>query len=464
MATNLATIRVELIANAQKFKTTIKKSSGSLKGFNKTASKTTTWNKKMSARFKDTSRSIAAIQGPLGPVAGRLTSLGAIIGTTLNPYLLAFIAAMLILTVTFKKTIGAGAKFERQTLKLAALLKATGHAARQTGQDIEAMAVSIGRATLASVQGARDAAGVLLTFKSIAGDVFERTLVLTQDLAAVGFGSMKTAALQLGKALEEPEIGLSALRRVGVSFTEQQKEQIKVLSLTGNQLQAQQMILEALEGQVGGAGKGEAGGLAGAWDTLTENITLFFERADAGVAIVRALTSALKGLSNWIGGYIEELRDLPDTTEELNHLIELNTENILELSTEYTKLSAIQGEVNRNNIAEWVARKKKLEAIDKEISALYEHNDQAREKIKLVKEEIVWIDKSQIIADKRTLKLKRDTARELELLGKSAKERRVILDLRKLEDKLISKLGEGQAAQVAINNILVERAEAYKKN
>ena len=35
---------------------------------------------------------------------------------------------------------------------------------------------------------------------------------------------MKTAALQLGKALEEPEIGMSALRRVGVSFTEQQKE------------------------------------------------------------------------------------------------------------------------------------------------------------------------------------------------------------------------------------------------
>ena len=464
MATNLATIRVELIANAQRFKTNINKSQNSLKRFNKTAQKSTTWNKKLSNRFKDTSRSIAAIQGPLGPIAGRITSLGAIIGTTLNPVLLGAVLAMITLTVTIKKLVGASANLEKQQLKLAALIKATGGAAKQTGHDIEVMATQIGRATLASVQGARDAAGVLLTFKSIAGDVFERTLALTQDLAAVGFGSMKTAALQLGKALEEPEIGLSALRRVGVSFTEQQKEQIKVLSMTGNQLQAQQMILDALEGQVGGAGKGEAGGLAGAWDTLTENITLFFERADAGIAIVKALTNALKGLSNWIGGYIEELRDLPDTTEELNHLIELNTENILELSTEYTNLSAIQGEVNRNNIKEWIDRKKKLESIEKEISALYEHNKQAREKIELVKEEIVWVDKSQIIADKRTTKLKRDTERELELLGKSAKERRVILDLRKLEDKLISKLGEGETAQQKINDILVARAEAYKKN
>ena len=42
----------------------------------------------------------------------------------------------------------------------------------QTAQDIEELAVSIGRNTLASVQGARDAAGILLTFKSISGDVW----------------------------------------------------------------------------------------------------------------------------------------------------------------------------------------------------------------------------------------------------------------------------------------------------
>ena len=61
----------------------------------------------------------------------------------------------------------AGAQAESQFLKLEALLKATGNAAKQTGTDIEAMAREIGIGTLASVQGARDAAGVLLTFKTI---------------------------------------------------------------------------------------------------------------------------------------------------------------------------------------------------------------------------------------------------------------------------------------------------------
>ena len=58
-------------------------------------------------------------------------------------------------------------KQNHKHLKLNALLKATGFAAGQTAEDIEDLAISIGKNTLASTQGARDAAGILLTFKSI---------------------------------------------------------------------------------------------------------------------------------------------------------------------------------------------------------------------------------------------------------------------------------------------------------
>jgi hypothetical protein len=321
MASNLATIRVELIANAQKFKSNIDQASTNLKKFDKVTAKTQKGSKKLASVFQNTAGSIAAVQGPLGPVAGRISSIGAMLGRV-NPLVLLFTGAFVAAGVAVTKFAKAGAQAESQFLKLEALLKATGNAAKQTGTDIEAMAREIGIGTLASVQGARDAAGVLLTFKSISGSTFKETLKLTQDLAAVGFGSMKTAALQLGKALEDPETGLSALRRVGVSFTEQQKDQIKVLAMTGKQFEAQALIIETLKEQVGGAGEGAAGGLAGAYDTLKENMQLFFEQNAFGALVVSKLTDGLNLMNESLGNQLRQVKELPDNEKELNEVRE----------------------------------------------------------------------------------------------------------------------------------------------
>jgi methyl-accepting chemotaxis protein len=464
---NLATIRVELIANAQKFKKNVDSASASLKKVDKATSKTTKGSKKLQDAFRNTAGSIAAVQGPLGPVAGRISSIGAIIGRV-NPAMIGLIGAFVAVGAALTKFIKAGANAESQFLKLEALLKATGGAAKQTGTDIEAMAVAIGRGTLASVQGARDAAGVLLTFKSIAGDTFKRTLELTQDLAAVGFGNMRTAALQLGKALEEPEIGLSALRRVGVSFTEEQKEQIKVLSLTGKQAEAQNLILKALEEQVGGAGKGAAGGLAGAFDTLGENITLFFEKAEAGKAIVSALTTVINGLANVFGKFVPDVQKLPDEIGQLNNRLEESDKTITFLSNKFAELGDQITEQNAKAGSAAVQRSRKLkkqqDEINKQIFAEVELNNRIKEKIALLSKEekaVVRIDKT---ADKINNKLFRQNKRALEDAKANNKELRVNNDLRKLEDALRSKLGEGAAAEEEINRILRERSPIIREN
>ena len=317
MATNLTTIQVQLIANAKDFKKNVDGAKSKLKGFKKTTKDVAKGQQTFQERLRNVSGSIAAVQGPLGPVAGRLNAIGAITGRVSGKLLIG-LAAFTALGVGITKFIQAGAKAESQTLKLNALLKATGFAAGQTAGDIEELAISIGKNTLASVQGARDAAGILLTFKSISGDTFGEVLKLSQDLAAVGFGSITTAATQLGKALEEPEVGLASLRRVGVSFTESQKEQIKVLSLTGQQAKAQELILKALKDQVGGAGEGAAGGLAGAFDTLGENIVLFFEKSAIGKGIVNALTVAINGLAKVLALFIPDEEKLSKSAEVLN--------------------------------------------------------------------------------------------------------------------------------------------------
>ena len=159
MATNLTTIEVRLQANAKNFQNQINKGSQSVEKLRKSTQKVIPTQKTFQERLRNVSGSIAAVQGPLGPVAGRISSIGAMLGRV-NPLVLLFTGAFVAAGVAITKFAKAGAQAESQFLKLEALLKATGNAAKQTGTDIEAMAREIGIGTLASVQGARDAAGV----------------------------------------------------------------------------------------------------------------------------------------------------------------------------------------------------------------------------------------------------------------------------------------------------------------
>lgn len=457
---NLATIRIELIANAQKFKSNVEKASTGLKKLDKSTVKTGKFTKKLSDRLRDTAGSIAAVQGPLGPVAGRISSIGAIIGRV-SPLTIALTAAFVGAGLALVKFAKAGAQAESQSLKLEALLKATGLAAKQTGTDIEAMARDIGIGTLASVQGAREAAGVLLTFKSITGETFKETLKLTQDLAAVGFGNMRTAALQLGKALEEPEIGLSALRRVGVSFNEQQKEQIKVLSLTGRQMEAQTLIIKALKDQVGGAGEGAAGGLAGAYDTLKENMTLFFENNAFGNLVVRKLTDGLNLLNSSLENNIRTVAALPDKEEDL---IEVRERLLKKIHQETDDLYTLMARRREANEIEKVNLTRLIEIKKFDIKITSRTLEDSKKKLKAIREEEKTINKASKIADTAQKKLLRNSKRELEDATATEKQLRVNNELRKIEDALRSKLGDSEDAEEAINKILGERGLLLREN
>lgn len=104
----------------------------------------------------------------------------------------------------------------------------------------------------------------LLTFKELAktaddvGGSFDRATMAALDLAAAGFGSAESNATQLGKALQDPIKGLTALTRSGVTFTAAEKEKIKALVASGQILEAQNQILSAIETQVGGTAEATA--------------------------------------------------------------------------------------------------------------------------------------------------------------------------------------------------------------
>jgi phage-related protein len=109
------------------------------------------------------------------------------------------------------------------------------------------------------------ASGKLVTFANVAkrGTGFiNETTQAAADLSASGFGSVSSASVMLGKALYNPLKGMTALTRVGVSFSDQQQKVIAHLMKTGQTAKAQAIILGAVQAQVGGTAKK----IADPWD------------------------------------------------------------------------------------------------------------------------------------------------------------------------------------------------------
>lgn len=142
--------------------------------------------------------------------------------------------------------------------KLQAVLSATGHAAGLSAEEITNFASELQKVTNFGDDATINAAAMLATFKEIKGDVFKDALKAAADLSTVMEQDMKSSIVQIGKALNDPIKGVTALTRVGVSFTEEQKKQIRVLQESGDLMGAQAIILAELKSEFGGAAEAMA--------------------------------------------------------------------------------------------------------------------------------------------------------------------------------------------------------------
>jgi hypothetical protein len=141
----------------------------------------------------------------------------------------------------------------------------------------------------------------LLTFKNIAktakttGGAFDRASAAVLDMQAANVGG-GNAAIALGKALQNPIKGITALAKSGVDFTDQEKDKIKTLVESNKMLEAQEIVLAAIETQVGGTAKATAD------DTkrMQEGFAQFQQSLGLGLLpILEAVTPVLLGMANW---------------------------------------------------------------------------------------------------------------------------------------------------------------------
>jgi len=163
-------------------------------------------------------------------------------------------AAAYTLYRSLTKVVDAAAQHEQAIVKLNAVLKATGGAAGMSSQAIQSWATETQRATGISDEMLINAQSVMLTFTQISGDVMPAAMEAVLDTAKV-FGGLDQATIQLGKALNDPIVGLTALRRIGLSFNEEQTEMIQGLAKSGRLMEAQQEILAEINREYGGVSR-----------------------------------------------------------------------------------------------------------------------------------------------------------------------------------------------------------------
>lgn len=180
--------------------------------------------------------------------------------------------------------------------KLNAVLKSTGGVAGQSAEEIQALAANLQKTTTFEDDATIAAASLLATFKSVTGQNFEQAIKTAQDLATIMGGDLNGSVLQLGKALEDPERGLVALRKSGVSFTQSQIEGIKELISEGKKYEAQQLILKEVNSQVGGAAKAAGDTAAGAWTKAANAAGDFMEVLGSGVEHTKGVANAFEDL------------------------------------------------------------------------------------------------------------------------------------------------------------------------
>ncbi|GAG01423.1 unnamed protein product, partial [marine sediment metagenome] len=179
--------------------------------------------------------------------------------------------------------------------QLNASLKSTGRFTEQASQELQDYASALQQTSTFGDEAIITAQSLLLTFKQLGGDILKRTTQAVVDLSTKMGTDLKSSAIQLGKALNDPTTGLSMLTRVGITFSDSQKEVIKNLQKTGDLAGAQAVILEELESQFGGAAAAARDTLGGALKAVSNNFGDLLELTGDNSS---GLTGALNDLAD----------------------------------------------------------------------------------------------------------------------------------------------------------------------
>lgn len=232
------------------------------------------------------------------------------------------------------------------TKQTEAVIKSTGGAAHVTADQVGDLATALSNKNAVDDEAIQSGMNLLLTFTNIrneagkGNDVFDQTTQAVIDMTAAMHGGvvtqegLATSSIQVGKALNDPVKGITALTKVGVTFTAQQKEQIKAMVAAGDTLGAQKIILKELSKEFGGSAEAAATGAK----------RLGIEIGNIKEDIGKGLVTAVDNISNQL------LTKLPSAMEGAGHAFSLIADPIQRIGHDLLDLGQKAGGLAANVI------------------------------------------------------------------------------------------------------------------
>ena len=280
--------------------------------------------------FKDVDNAAETTQG-------KLAAMGSKIGPGVAAAATAVVAGVAFAVKGAYEAAAESAKIGRETERV---LTTTGASAWTTADQIGDLAGSMSELTGADDEMIQSGANLLLTFTNIKNqvgennDIFDQATGLALDMSTALGTDMSGASIQLGKALNDPVKGITALSRAGVSFTGEQKEQIKTLTATGDILGAQKIILAELSKEFGGAA--EAAGTP--VDKLRTKLGNLQEQVGA------QLIPIFDTVANIIGTVAEGFMNLPGPVQVVIEVMALMGTGVFGATLLVSKLASMFGD------------------------------------------------------------------------------------------------------------------------
>lgn len=200
-----------------------------------------------------------------------------------------------------------------------AVLKSTGGAARVSAIHIERLSDKLARLAGTDDEAVQAMNNWLLTFKNIknvgADKIFDRASEAAVNLAAaIGAktggrteDNLAGAATMLGKALNDPLAGLTALQRAGITFTDSQKDMIRSFVEAGDILSAQKVILGEVESQVAGSAAANATAadkMRVAWENVKESVGTLV------LPVLERLAEVMQDFSDWVSANKDDIKQV----------------------------------------------------------------------------------------------------------------------------------------------------------
>lgn len=192
------------------------------------------------------------------------------------------------------------ARLETIAAQSSAVVKSTGGAAGVAAKDVRAYADAIEAKTGIESESIQSAENLLLTFTDIkngvgkGNDIFNQATQIATDMSVAMGTDAKGSAIMLGKALNNPVAGMAALSKVGVTFTEGQKKQVKAMAEAGDTMGGQKVILAELNKEFGGSAEAFGGTTQGKIEKMKNKF------GDLGETLATALLPIALKVGTWL--------------------------------------------------------------------------------------------------------------------------------------------------------------------